>query len=140
MTQKRTSRQRILQVREKQMRVAIGHAAEAQHHKAELKNNRDRLRALCASTYETLECDTGRAIHAQMELGQRLLRAEDALENALHGARQKLAEAERQRTAARVDREAAQKLMVKARRESEDDEVRKLAMLPRHKRPKTQED
>ncbi|MEO1045866.1 MAG: hypothetical protein AAFX04_10535 [Pseudomonadota bacterium] len=134
MTGRRASRKRILDVREKQMRVAMGHAAVAQHHEAELTSNRDRLRLLCASTYETLDCDTGHSLHAQMELGQRLLRAEDALHTALDTARQKLAEAERQRTAARVDREAAQKLMAKAERESEDAEIRKQAMMPRHRR------
>lgn len=136
MNQRRASRRRILDVREKQMRLAIGHAAEAQHHENQLQINRDRLRTLCAATYETQECDMGRNLHSQMELGQRLLRAEDALQTALASARQKLAEAERQRTAARVDREAAQKLMIKADRESEDAEIRKQSMMPQPRSPK----
>ncbi|MEM1132568.1 MAG: hypothetical protein AAGH53_06515 [Pseudomonadota bacterium] len=136
MNRRRASRKRILQVREMQMQLAIGNAAEAQHHENELKANRDRLRQLCAQTYETQQCDMGRNLHAQMELGQRLLRAEEALEKALSDARQKLAEAERQRTAARIDREAAQKLMAQAERESEDEETRKQAMMPRAKATK----
>lgn len=136
MNTKSASRRRILNVREMQMQLAINEAAQAQHHEQELQTNAERLRRLCAATYETAKCDIGSDLSSQLELGQRLMRAENSLKTALETARQKLAEAERQRLAARIDREAAQKLRAKADHEAVQSEERKQSMMPQAQRTK----
>lgn len=136
MNSKSASRKRILNVREMQMQLAISAAADAQHHEQELQTNCDRLRQLCIATYQTAKCDIGSDLSSQLELSQRLIRAESALIVGLKDARQKLAAAERQRIAARVDRESAKKLRAKADYEELQNAERKQSMMPHSKRPK----
>jgi hypothetical protein len=136
MTRKSASRQRILKVREMQMQLAINQASQAQHHEQEIKTNSERLRQLCMATYETAKCNISSDLSSQLELAQRLMRAESSLKTALENARQKLAEAERQRLAARIDREAAEKLRAKADHEEQQGAERKQSMMPQRQRSK----
>lgn len=121
---------RIVNVREVQCQAAIGDALAAQRAEAVLQNNAERLRRLCETVHQSDHCRLGADLHAQLELGQRLVQADREISDALSQARQKLAQAERQRTAAYIDREASTKLFEKLRKHIADTAQLKFAQQP----------
>ncbi|MEZ5709271.1 MAG: hypothetical protein R3E02_07795 [Blastomonas sp.] len=125
---------RVLAVRETQCRIAIGDAVNAQRAEATLEHNAARLKKLQQAAYQTDDCASGSALHAQLELGQRLLQANNEIDNALTRARQNLARAERQRTAAYIERETTGKLLDRTRMDISETAERKAAAMPRFQR------
>ena len=130
MSNKLKSWKRILAVRQVQCQIAIGEAAAAQRTENNLLNNMQRLRSLRISTHQPENCGNGSALHAQMELGQRLENANGEIAAALDRARQSLAHAERQRTAAYIDRETTDKLLARTKKRESYAEVLKAASQP----------
>ncbi len=127
-----SSRQRILGMRETQLRIATGDSAAARGTETDLERKRMHLKSLAVTLYEAgSACREGRALHAQLELVDRLRRAEGGLDGAIDQARQKTAQMERQRIAAYRKREMADKLVVRAATGVEEALDRKLGNEPR---------
>ncbi len=136
MSMKPKSWRRVHAVRDAQVKLAIGVAANAMRNEATLMNNADRLKALRDGAFEAAHCNTGAALHSQLELAQRLIRADGEINAALVRARQHLAQVERQRTAAYIDRETTSKLLDRAIAHADDTADRKAARLPIRRRLK----
>jgi len=127
---------RVRDVRETQCQLAISAAMAAQQAEATLEHNAQRLKRLRQHAGDTSHCATGAALHAQLELGQRLMRADDEIAAALERARQHLAHTERQRAAAYIERETSGKLLGRALDTQAEIERRKLAATPLARRRK----
>jgi len=126
------SRQRILGMRETQLRIATGDSANARGNEANLEQKRDQLKALSIHMHKAgNECSEGRSLHAQLELVERLRRAEEQMDNAIGQARQHTARMERQRIAAYQKKEIADRLVVRAKTSVEAEADRKIAEQPR---------
>lgn len=130
MSIKPKSWKRVHAVREAQVKLAMGAAATAMRNEATLVNNAERLKVLRDSAFNAARCDTGGALHAQLELAQRLVRADGEISAALVRARQHLAQVERQRTAAYIDRETTSKLLDRALAHADDAAERKASRMP----------
>lgn len=130
MSLKPKSWRRVHAVRDAQVKLAIGAAATAMRNEATLVNNAERLKKLRDGAFEAAHCQSGAALHAQLELAQRLIRADGEINAALMRARQHLAQVERQRTAAYIDRETTSKLLDRAVAHADDTAERKAARLP----------
>jgi hypothetical protein len=130
MSLKPKSWKRVHAVRDAQVKLAIGVAATAMRNEATLMNNAERLKKLREGAFEAGHCGSGGALHAQLELAQRLIRADGEINAALVRARQHLAQVERQRTAAYIDRETTSKLLDRAIAHADDTAERKAARLP----------
>lgn len=130
MSLKPKSWRRVHAVRDAQVKLAIGVAANAMRNEATLMNNAERLKTLRDGAFEAAHCQNGAALHAQLELAQRLIRADGEINAALLRARQHLAQVERQRTAAYIDRETTSKLLDRAIAHADDTADRKAARLP----------
>ena len=128
-------RRRILAMRNTQLSIATGESSSARHAEDNLEDKRRKLQELAINMHAagTL-CSTGRSLHAQMELAQRLRVAGESMVGAIDHARQRTAQAERQRIAAYQDREIAGRLTDRAARELEDDMDRRAASQPQHRR------
>ena len=132
MTKMLDSRRRILSMRETQLRIATGDSAAARGSEANLEQKRHQLKALAVHMHQAgQECREGRSLHAQLELVDRLLRAEDSIDSAIGQARQKTAQMERQRVAAYQKREMADLLTDRAAASVEAEIERKIAQQPR---------
>jgi hypothetical protein len=141
MSLKPKSWKRVHAVREAQVKLAIGAAAAAQRNEATLVNNAERLKRLRDNAFDAGHCENGASLHAQLELAQRLIRADGEINVALGRARQHLAQAERQRTAAYIDRETTSKLLGRAIAAADETAERKAARLPlKRKYPKEAEE
>jgi hypothetical protein len=125
---------RVHAVRDAQVKLAIGAAATAMRNEATLVNNSQRLKALRDGAFDAGHCQNGGALHAQLELAQRLMRADGEINVALARARQHLAQVERQRTAAYIDRETTSKLLHRAIANADDTAERKAARMPIRRR------
>ncbi|MDM7967852.1 hypothetical protein [Blastomonas fulva] len=136
MSLKPKSWRRVHAVRDAQVKLAIGVAANAMRNEATLMNNAERLKKLRDGAFEAAHCQNGAALHAQLELAQRLIRADGEINAALVRARQHLAQVERQRTAAYIDRETTSKLLDRAIAHADDTADRKAARLPIRRRLK----
>jgi hypothetical protein len=134
MSAKLKSWRRILAVRKAQCQIAIGQAADAQRNENNLLNNMQRLRSLQIHTHQPENCADGGALHAQMELGQRLVQADSEISAALDRARQSLAHAERQRTAAYIERETTDRLLDRIKERAQSAEELKAASQPRFRK------
>jgi len=134
MSAKLKSWRRILAVRKAQCQIAIGQAAAAQRNENNLLNNMHRLRSLRINMHQPENCADGGALHAQMELGQRLVHADSEIVAALDRARQSLAHAERQRTAAYIDRETTDRLLDRLKLRDQSAEALKSASQPRFRK------
>lgn len=134
MSLKPKSWKRVHAVREAQVKLAIGAAATAMRNEANLVNNAERLKVLRDGAFNAASCQTGAALHSQLELGQRLVRADGEISAALTRARQHLAQVERQRTAAYIDRETTSKLLGRALAHADDAAERKAAQMPIRRR------
>lgn len=130
MSIKPKSWKRVHAVRDAQVKLAIGVAATAMRNEATLINNSERLKALRDGAFDAGHCHNGGALHAQLELAQRLMRADGEINAALVRARQHLAQVERQRTAAYIDRETTSKLLDRAIAHADDTAERKAARMP----------
>ena len=130
MSAKLKSLSRISRVRALQCQAAIGDTIAAQRAEATLNNNAERLRSLAESAHQSSHCRNGADLHAQLELGQRLLHAGGELANALDRARQNVAKAERQRTAAYIDRETSARHFERSRALNEQRAEFKASQLP----------
>lgn len=130
MSLKPKSWRRVHAVRDAQVKLAIGVAAHATRNEATLMNNAERLKRLRDGAFAADHCATGAALHAQLELAQRLIHADSEINAALLRARQHLAQVERQRTAAYIDRETTSKLLDRAVANADDAAQRKAARLP----------
>jgi hypothetical protein len=130
MSLKPKSWKRVHAVRDAQVKLAIGVAAAAMRNEATLVNNAARLKKLRDTAFEADHCQTGAALQAQLELAQRLIRADGEINTALARARQHLAQVERQRTAAYIDRETTSKLLGRAIAHADETAERKAARLP----------
>lgn len=130
MSLKPKSWKRVHAVRDAQVKLAIGVAATAMRNEATLMNNSERLKKLREGAFEAAHCDNGGALHAQLELAQRLIRADGEINAALVRARQHLAQVERQRTAAYIDRETTSKLLDRAIAHAGNAADRKAARMP----------
>ncbi|WP_373488503.1 hypothetical protein [Blastomonas sp.] len=141
MSIKPKSWRRVHAVREAQVKLAIGEAAQAMRSEATLMSNAERLKQLRDGAFDAGHCASGASLHAQLELGQRLMRADGEISAALVRARQHLAKAERQRTAAYIERETTTKLLDRALAQGAADADRKAARLPiRRKKAKDTEE
>ncbi|MDM7955982.1 hypothetical protein [Blastomonas sp.] len=136
MSLKPKSWRRVHAVRDAQVKLAIGAATTAMRNEATLMNNAERLKKLRDGAFEAGHCGNGAALHAQLELAQRLIRADGEINAALLRARQHLAQVERQRTAAYIDRETTSKLLDRAIAHADDTADRKAARLPIRRRLK----
>ncbi|WP_187336755.1 hypothetical protein [Novosphingopyxis iocasae] len=126
------SRQRILGMRETQLRIAKGESAAARGSETNLEQRRDQLKALSVHMHKAgNDCREGRSLHAQLELVERLQRAGDQMETAIGQARQHTARMERQRIAAYQKREMADRLVGRAKTSVEAETDRKLSEQPR---------
>jgi hypothetical protein len=134
MSLKPKSWRRVHAVREAQVKLAIGAASHAQRNEATLQNNAERLKKLRDGAFEAAHCRTGGDLHAQLELAQRLIRADGEISAALVRARQHLAQVERQRTAAYIERETTSRLLDRAIALADDTAERKAARLPIRRR------
>lgn len=134
MSLKPKSWKRVHAVRDAQVKLAIGVAATAMRNEATLMNNAERLKKLREGAFEAGHCGSGAALHAQLELAQRLIRADGEINAALARARQHLAQVERQRTAAYIDRETTSRLLDRAIAHADDTAERKAARLPIRRR------
>lgn len=121
---------RVHAVRDAQVKLAIGVAATAMRNEATLMNNSERLQRLRDGAFDAAHCGSGAALHAQLEMAQRLIKADGEINAALLRARQHLAQVERQRTAAYIDRETTSKLLDRAIAHADDAADRKAARLP----------
>lgn len=136
MSLKPKSWRRVHAVRDAQVKLAIGVATTAMRNEATLVNNAERLKKLRDGAFEAAHCSNGAALHAQLELAQRLIRADGEINAALLRARQHLAQVERQRTAAYIDRETTSKLLDRAMADADETADRKAARLPIRRRMK----
>jgi hypothetical protein len=136
MSLKPKSWRRVHAVRDAQVKLAIGAAASAMRNEATLVNNSERLKKLRDGAFEAAHCQNGAALHAQLELAQRLMRADGEINAALVRARQHLAQVERQRTAAYIDRETTSKLLDRAIATADDAAERKATRLPIRRKTK----
>lgn len=119
-------------MRETQLRIATGDSANARGNEANLEEKRDQLRALSIHMHKAgNDCGEGRSLHAQLELVERLGRAEDQMNTAIGQARQHTAQMERQRIAAYQKREMADRLVVRAVTSVDAEADRKIAEQPR---------
>jgi Sec-independent protein translocase protein TatA len=128
-------RRRILAMRNTQLSIATGESSSARHAEDSLEDKQRKLQELAINMHAagTLS-STGRSLHAQMELAQRLRTAGESMVGAIDNARQRTAQAERQRIAAYQDREIADRLTDRAARELEHVLERKAASQPQHRR------
>ncbi len=141
MSLKPKSWKRVHAVRDAQVKLAIGAAAVAMRNEASLVNNAERLKKLRDNAFDAGHCQSGASLHSQLELAQRLVRADGEINTALARARQHLAQVERQRTAAYIDRETTSKLLNRAIAQAEETAERKAARLPlRRKNTKESEE
>ncbi len=134
------SRRRILDMRETQLRIATGDSAAARGNEANLEQKRHQLKALAVHLHEAgSSCREGRTLHAQLELVDRLRRADDGMDSAIGQARQKTAHTERQRIAAYRKREMADRLVDRAAASAETEIDRKISNQPAARRRKHRE-
>lgn len=125
-------RRRILAMRQTQLRIATGESSAARGVEENLELKRRQLNSLATTMHDAgRSCEMGRALHAQMELAQRLRDASDSMTGAIESARQRTAEAERQRLAAFQERERADRLADKAARALEEELDRRRNLQPR---------
>ncbi|MDE0933239.1 MAG: hypothetical protein OSA47_06490 [Novosphingopyxis baekryungensis] len=128
------SRQRILGMRETQLRIATGDSAAARGNESSLEQKRTQLKALAVHMHKAgAQCREGRSLHAQLELVDRLCQADDSMAGAIEQARQKTAQMERQRIAAYQKREMADRLVGRAANDLATEQDRKLSEQPRAK-------
>jgi len=111
MKQQLATQRRILKVRETLRRVAIGRAMDAQSQLENLETRSDQLVELRKAIFDNLDCDEGQSLAARMELGHRLVGADDQMSLAVANARQAVADKDRQRVAAHVERDAMRNLV-----------------------------
>lgn len=128
-------KRRILAMRNTQLSIATGESSSARHAEGSLEDKRRKLQELAINMHAagTL-CSTGRSLHAQMELAQRLRAAGESMVGAIDHARQRTAQAERQRIAVYQDREIADRLTDRAARALDVELDRKAASQPQHRR------
>ena len=125
------SRRRMLDMRETQLRIATGDSAAAHGSEASLEQKREQLKALALHMHKAGErCREGRTLHSQLELVDRLRRAEDSMDGAIDQARQKTAQMERQRIAAYRKREMADQLVERAAATVDAQTERKIGEQP----------
>ncbi|GFZ96282.1 MAG: hypothetical protein COW16_13450 [Sphingomonadales bacterium CG12_big_fil_rev_8_21_14_0_65_65_10] len=128
-------KRRILAMRNTQLSIATGEISSARHAEDSLEEKRRKLQELAITMHAAgTQCSTGRTLHAQMELAQRLRSASESMVGAIDHARQRTAQAERQRIAAYQDREIADRLTDRAARELDQHLDRKIASQPQHRR------
>lgn len=126
------SRRRILGMRDTQLRIATGDSALARGAEDTLHQRRRQLKSIAAHMHEAGNaCREGRALHAQLELVDRLRHADDGMAQTIDEARQRTAEMERQRVAAFQKREIADRLAGRAAANVELEIDRKIANQPR---------
>lgn len=111
MKQQLATQKRILKVRETLRRVAIGRAMDAQSELETLEIRSSQLVELRKAIFNNLDCGEGQSLAARMELGHRLVGADDQMSLAVTNARQAVADKDRQRVAAHVERDAMRHLV-----------------------------
>lgn len=124
------SRQRILSVRNMQRTIATGRASEARKATENLQMNAQQLAMLRAQAFQTQHCTMAQDMQANMELGSRLIKANEQLTHALNNAKKNQEKAEKVRISAWIDHKAAGKLLDKAKYYEQVAEERKIAELP----------
>lgn len=127
MKRKLNTPRRILKVRETLRRVAIGRATEAQSRLHSLEQKSDHLSSLRATMFDNEDCSAAQSLAARMELGHRLIGAGDQVSRAVVDARQSVAEQDRQRIAAHLDRDVMREFVARKTAGLELENDRKIA-------------
>jgi len=129
---------RILKVRETLRRVAIGRAMDARGQLEGLEQRSSQLSKLRLTMFENMNCAEGHLLAARMELGHRLIGADNQVSLAVVDARQAVAEKDRQTIAAHIERDAMRKLIERRSAGLEKESERRIAAFPRAGKPRKQ--
>jgi hypothetical protein len=133
-------RGRLLRVRHVQHVQAVGVAMEARDQAAEIENNARRIARVREELFSLPGQMLGQSLASHRELAERLEKAGYHLDGQLSNAQRRITETEAQRMHADREREIAERLKDKARREAEDRAEARLAALPRYRRMQMKDD